>query len=703
MVSCRQRFWNAIAQSCERFEASTSCRSTAGQDRKGNMPAKNRKRIERKAKSGNSRTPIQNRASLNKEKILDFLFDSMVQGVYVVDPQDRVILANKSAVKYSGLIHDQLVNTNFTSLGLEFFHEDGSRFAHADMPIGIARTTGRPVTNVIMGIFIPNEGIFRWLSVDAVPMLERGSGKPHHVLFIVSDISERMQAEEQIRMLMYSIDVHRDSFYWVDKESRIVYINDATCAELGYSKEELIGKHITFIDPRMSKESLQRIWNNLKRQGACSFETVHRRKDGSDIPIEVRITYLRFRGKEYCIGYGRDISERIRAEQERARLEDQIRQAQRMESIGRLAGGLAHDFNNLLTAISGHISLALMDLDPVDPICVNLAEASKATESAASLTQQLLTLSRSPILNPRALNLNELITNTRRMIGRLVGDDIRVTALLKSKSAIIKADPGQIEQIIINLAINASDAMPEGGALTIETRTVQVKEREYSAYPNVKPGKYILLAIKDTGQGMSEESKKHLFEPFYTTKEVGKGTGLGLATVYGAVIKNHGFIDVDSRIGSGTIFRILFPQVDETPLATWKREMDKRDLPKGSETIILVEDEKIVREMTLKLLKRLGYKVIAYSNGEKAILSLQNSVSPIQLLLTDIILPGMNGHTLAKQLTALRPKLKVLFTSGYAENLIARRGIRDQGINFIAKPYSPQDLAKKIREILDGS
>jgi two-component system, cell cycle sensor histidine kinase and response regulator CckA len=667
------------------------------------MLAMDARRIKSKARSASQCASVPKKASLSKEKMLSFLFDNMVQGVFVVDPQDRIILLNKNALKSSGLAYDQLINSKFSTLGLEFSHEDGSQFAPEEMPLSIVRRTGRPVTNVIMGISLPKQGIFRWLDVDAVPMQEKENGKPPFVLFIVSDISERIQAEEQIGMLKYSIDVHRDGFYWMDRDSRIVYINDVVCTSLGYAREELEGKHITFIDPRANPEYLQHLWHNLKTQGTYLFETHHRCKNGSEIPSEIRITYLQFRGKEYCIGYSRDISERIRAEQERAKLEDQIRQAQRMESIGRLAGGLAHDFNNLITAISGHISLALMDLDPRDPLRVNLVEASKATQSAASLTRQLLTLSRNPIRNPQIIDLNDLITNLRKMVKRLVGDDIRLTTHLQAQNAAIKTDPGQIEQIIINLVLNASDAMPEGGELTIETRAVHVQDGEYGAYPNAKPGRYILMAIGDTGHGISEAVKKHLFEPFYTTKEVGKGTGLGLATVYGSVMQNQGFIDVDSKTGSGTTFNIYFPHTDDQQTETWKREMDNEDLPAGSETIVLVEDEKIVREMTLKLLKRLGYTILAYSNGDKAFLDLQNFAIPFQLLLTDVIMPGMNGRMLAEKLSALRPNLKILFTSGYAGDLLARRGVLDQGLNFIGKPYSPKELAKKIRKVLDGS
>jgi len=667
------------------------------------MRTQSGKKVHSKAKSASKSTSVGEKAPLSQEKMLRLLFENMVQGVIVLDAQNRIVSANQAAVKWSGLSEDQFFNSRLTEHGWNFFHDDGSPYTPEEMPSSIARRTGRSVANAIMGVSMPGKGLFRWISVDAVPRFDKENIEPHFILITITDISERVRSEEQIRMLKYSIDTHRDSFYWTDAEGKIVYANDAACTNLGYKRYELIGQSITLFNRQVDMQFIRRTAASLRSQGTHVFESVHHRKDGSEFPVEIRLSYLQFGGKEYVLGYARDITERIRIEQERARLEDQIRQAQRMESIGRLAGGLAHDFNNLLTAISGHISLALMDLNPMDPLRPSLVEASKAAESAAGLTRQLLTLSRTPALNLRRIDLNGLVADLQKMLKRLVGEDVRLRAILKADHAIINADPGQIEQIIINLAINAGDAMPEGGVLTIETKCVQVGEGGDRSYPNAKPGRYILVAVRDTGQGIPEEVQKHLFEPFYTTKEIGKGTGLGLATVYGAVMQNHGFIDVDSKVGSGTTFNVLFPLADDGPAEIWKREMEDKDLPKGSETIVLVEDDKIVREMTLKLLKRLGYSVLAYSNGNKAFLDLQNVAIRFRLLVTDVIMQGMNGGVLAEKLTDLRPNLRVLFTSGYAEDLIARRGLPDQEINFIGKPYSPKELAKKIREILDAS
>jgi len=667
------------------------------------MRTQSAKKVHLKAKSASKSTSVGEKAPMSQEKMLRLLFENMVQGVIVLDAQNRIVSANQAALKWSGLSEDQFFNSKLSEHGWKFFHDDGLPYTPEEMPSSIARRTGRSVANAIMGVSMPGKDIFRWISVDAVPRFDKGNIEPHFILMTITDISERVRSEEQIRMLKYSIDTHRDSFYWTDAEGKIVYANDAACTNLGYKRCELIGQSITLFNRQVNMQFIRRTVDALRSQGTHVFESVHHRKDGSEFPVEIRLSYLQFGGKEYILGYARDITERKRIEQERARLEDQIRQAQRMESIGRLAGGLAHDFNNLLTAISGHISLALMDLNPMDPLRPSLVEASKAAESAAGLTRQLLTLSRTPALNLRRIDLNGFVVDLQKMLKRLVGEDVRLRAILKADHAIINADPGQIEQVIINLAINAGDAMPEGGVLTIETKCVQVGEGGDRSYPNAKPGRYVLVAVRDTGQGISEEVQKHLFEPFYTTKEIGKGTGLGLATVYGAVMQNHGFIDVDSKVGSGTTFNVLFPLADDGPAAIWKREMEDKDLPKGSETIVLVEDDKIVREMTLKLLKRLGYTVHAYSNGNKAFLDLQNFAIRFRLLVTDVIMQGINGRVLAEKLTALRPNLRVLFTSGYAEDLIARQGLPHQEINFIGKPYSPKELAKKIREILDAS
>jgi two-component system, cell cycle sensor histidine kinase and response regulator CckA len=331
----------------------------------------------------------------------------------------------------------------------------------------------------------------------------------------------------------------------------------------------------------------------------------------------------------------------------------------------------------------------------------DLNEIKKATQSAVTLTSQLLAFSRKQLIEPKVLSLNDLVSSLRKMLQRLIGEDIELPTILNKELASVKVDPGQFEQILVNLAVNARDAMPDGGKLTIETANVYLDEDYHATHPYIKPGHHVMLALSDTGCGMSAEVKSHLFEPFYTTKQKGRGTGLGLATIYGAVKQAGGTIEVYSELGKGTIFRIYLPAITESPEAL---EMDKStttSLPKGEETILLVEDERIVRELATKILKRLNYSILPASNGAEALEIARNYNGIINLLITDVVMPGMNGRQLAEQLQQMRPQTKVLFTSGYTENAIAHHGVIDSNLNFIGKPYSSRDMANKIRRILD--
>ena len=388
--------------------------------------------------------------------------------------------------------------------------------------------------------------------------------------------------------------------------------------------------------------------------------------------------------------------QRVHAYEEKKQLEEQLHQAQKMESIGRLAGGVAHDFNNLLTGITGNLELALMELDPQDPLYTTLTEVNKAARSAASLTRQLLAFSRKQVIEPRVVNLNTIIENLTKMLKRLIGEHIILSCELDSEVGNVRVDPGQLEQILVNLAVNARDAMEDGGRLSIRTLNTTFpvpnnRNVSYMAAPAVS------LVVADTGCGMSEEVKSHLFEPFFTTKPTGKGTGLGLATIYGAVKQNGGEIEVESEPGIGSIFRIYLPLVNEE---AEHLPQTVRELPLGSEKILLVEDETIVRDLAAKILKRLGYQVLTFSNGGEALLHIEKSKEKFDLLLTDVVMPGLNGRDLAKAVTRKQPDMKVLFTSGFAEDVITKEGIIEKDLPFIGKPYSPQSLAIKVREIL---
>lgn len=399
-------------------------------------------------------------------------------------------------------------------------------------------------------------------------------------------------------------------------------------------------------------------------------------------------------------GVLQDITERKNAEGQRNQLQEQLQQAMKMEAIGRLAGGVAHDFNNLLTGITGYSDLVLSGLDPGNPYYDDLKEIQKAAQSAVDLARQLLVFSRKQLIEPKVIDLNDLISRLQRMLVRSIGEDIELKIVQQEQLGSVKIDPGQFEQILINLAINARDAMPDGGKLIITTENVDLDGKYCEIHPDVQAGPYVKLEVKDSGHGMSSEVMSHLFEPFFTTKPKGRGTGLGLATIYGAVKQAGGNIEVSSEEEKGSVFSIYLPRLMLSPERADRDSRLALKMPGGSETILLVEDERIVRELALKVLKRLGYNVLDAADGERAIAVAGGYRDTIHLLMTDVVMPGMNGRELANQLIRLHPEMKILYTSGYADDAIGRHGIIEEDMNFIPKPYSLQDLARRIRELL---
>ncbi|HNC45469.1 MAG TPA: response regulator, partial [Acidobacteriota bacterium] len=426
-----------------------------------------------------------------------------------------------------------------------------------------------------------------------------------------------------------------------------------------------------------------------------------------------QISEYRFRRKDGSYFWVRDESQLLRDEQgipteivgswsditERIELEDQLRQSQKMEAIGKLAGGVAHDFNNLLTVIIGYSDLLLRRMAEYDPKRNYVTDIRQAGEQASSLTRQLLAFSRKQILEPKILDLNEIVTNIEKMLRRLIGEDIVLTSVLGPALGKVKVDPGQIEQVIINLAVNARDAMPEGGRLTIETRMVEFTEDFCRLHPDYNPGWYVLLSLTDTGCGMTADVKNRIFEPFFTTKEQGKGTGLGLATVFGILKQSEGHIEVNSEVGCGTCFNIYLPVIKEQ----WEPEASNtlELLRPGHESILLVEDEPVVREVTKQSLEAFSYHVIEASSGQEALDLLKTTSEPVALLITDVVMPQMNGRQLAEQLRSKFPDLKVLFMSGYTDDAIVRHGVLDANVAFLQKPFTPTALAKKVQEILE--
>lgn len=383
-------------------------------------------------------------------------------------------------------------------------------------------------------------------------------------------------------------------------------------------------------------------------------------------------------------------------------MEEQLRQSQKLESVGRLAGGIAHDFNNMLTAINGYSDLTLRRLKPDDPLRQNIGEIKRAGERSATLTNQLLAFSRKQMLKPEVLYFNRIIADTAMMLQRLIGENIELVTVLNPDAGPIEVDPGQLTQVIMNLAVNARDAMPQGGKLTLETDNIYLDEDYARRHVSVVPGEYVMLAVSDTGNGMDVETQAHIFEPFFTTKAVGKGTGLGLATVYGIVKQSGGNIWVYSEAGHGTTFKIYLPRVASQQVETAESKADLDELPKGAETILLVEDEQMVRSLTCHILELCGYTVLEAQNGIEASAVCEKSECKIDMLMTDVVMPLMGGRELAERLAQTHPQLRVLFTSGYTDDAIVRHGVIETGTNFIQKPFTPNALAHKVREVLDA-
>ncbi len=475
---------------------------------------------------------------------------------------------------------------------------------------------------------------------------------------------------------------------------RVVEANGAFLTMVGYTHDELLAGELHLGDmtpPEWAHANASAVEQLRERGFSRPWEIEYIRKDGTRVPALVAVASLD--GSEYM-----SISLNL---SERKRLEDQVRRAQKMEAIGTLAGGVAHDFNNLLSVILTYTGLLLDGLTDGDPVKADLEEVKKAGERAADLTRQLLAFSRQQMLQPRVLDLNQVVTGMDRMLRRLLGADIELSLLTAQTVGKVHADPGQIEQVILNLVVNARDAMPKGGQLTVETQNVELDAEYASQHLDVAPGSYVLIAVTDTGVGMDASTLAHIFEPFFTTKDKGKGTGLGLSTVFGIVRQSGGHIWVYSELQKGTTFKVYVPRTDRRPDAPTTSSPPPVTL-RGPETVLIVEDEDQVRAIMRSVLRRYGYNVLEAQNGGEAFLICEKYTARIHLLLTDVVMPRMSGRELAERLAPMRPDMRVLYVSGYTENSIVHHGVLDAGVAFLAKPITPDALARKVRELLDG-
>jgi PAS domain S-box-containing protein len=501
------------------------------------------------------------------------------------------------------------------------------------------------------------------------------------------------ESEEKYRQI---IENSQDLIYTIGPEGKFLFISPAISQLLGYDEATLIGRPFqTMVHPddvAACEESLRQTIKGIRNPG---FQYRIRHVSGNWRWFNSRggIVYDNLGNYLYFQGVARDITDQFR-------LEEQLRQAQRMEAVGRLAGGVAHDFNNLLTTILGNAQMALMDMVKDDPLYATMNEIREAGDRAARVTGQLLAFSRKQVFQLEVTDLNEAVSEINKILRRLIGEDIELQTILSPTLGLVEADVGQIEQVIMNLAVNARDAMPGGGKLTIETANADLDEAYVAGHVAATSGPYVILSISDTGTGMSTEVQSHVFEPFFTTKEKGKGTGLGLSTVYGIVKQSRGYIWVYSEEGQGTTFKIYLPRVDKADKKE-KGKGIKEEVRGGSETVLVVEDEESVRNLAMRILQGYGYQVLTAANGQEALEIFERHDGPIHLILTDVVMPRMSGKELAVRMGDLQPGIKVLFMSGYTDNAIVHHGILDKGIAFIQKPFTPEGLARKVNEVLE--
>ncbi len=519
------------------------------------------------------------------------------------------------------------------------------------------------------------------------------------------EIVERKRIEDEAIKLQNAVHQVADILFITDQNGIIEYVNPAFEKITGYRREEAIGKRPNILKSGlMGPEYYRKVWDTILSGNVFQSQVINKRKNGEPFYYDQVITPLKDpQGNiTHFISTGRDITLLKKKEEEMAALQDQLRQSQKMEAIGQLAGGIAHDFNNLLTVIKGYCQLSLLELKEGDPLRANIEEINKASEKAANLTRQILAFSRRQPMEMKVLDLNLVIRDLEKMLRRIIGEDIELLTSLSEDLGRVMSDPGQIEQVIMNLAVNARDAMQGGGKLTIETANVELDEEYARSHIAVTPGRYVMLSVSDTGVGISPEIKERIFEPFFTTKEKGRGTGLGLSTVYGIVKQSGGNIWVYSEPAQGTTFKIYLPRVDE-PAEELRKKIEYEEIPRGSETILLVEDDEKVRELAVKVLRMHGYEVIEAGSPTDALRICQELKRPIHLVLTDVVMPEMSGRQLAERLREVCVEVKVLYMSGYTDNSIVRHGVLEKGVDFIQKPFTIDGLARKVREVLDSS
>ncbi len=632
------------------------------------------------------------RELVQREELFHLISENAADMIAVVDMEGKRIYNSLSYQKVLGYSPEELQ----ASSSFEQIHPDDRE--HVKKAAEEAQRSGKGKT--LEYRLRHKNGT--WLVLESTSSVIRNAkGEPEKLVIVNRDVTERKRAEEALRRSESGFrSVVEDAPYGIYRTSltgRFLQVNPALQKMLGYeSTEELLKRDLANHIFRHAGE-YQRLTELLARtEEIKDLEMEWKRQDGT--PITVRCSGRRINDENGVPAYFEVFAEDVT---EKRVLEKQLRMAQKMEAIGRLSGGIAHDFNNLLGVIIGYSGVLKKKLGPDNALCEHALEIEKAGQRAASLTKQLLAFSRQQVLTPAILNLNSLASDMEKMLPRLLGEDIEVSLGLDPALGNVKADQSQIEQVIMNLAVNARDAMPTGGKLKIQTSNVELTQAYTWNHPGSKVGDYVLLAVTDTGTGMDAGTLTHIFEPFFTTKERGKGTGLGLATVYGVVKQSNGYIWVDSTIGKGTTFQIYLPRhaghagVDE-------QKTDSGEKLRGSETILLAEDAEPLRKLAQTFLEGAGFRVLSAESGESAMEMAARFGGTFDLLLTDVVMPGMNGRVLAEHLLPGQPGMKVLYMSGYTDSFIAGHGVLDPATHLLHKPFTEELLIRKVREVLDG-
>jgi two-component system, cell cycle sensor histidine kinase and response regulator CckA len=611
--------------------------------------------------------------------------DKLMEGCQIIDFNWRYVFLNTAAIKYSQRTQEELLSRTIIELyqGIE----------NTEVFAAFQRCMNDRAPQLVEADLALPDGTRRWYEFSIQPI-------PEGIFVLSTDITDRKLAEAENARLASAIAQSGEVIIIIDTRRIVQWINPVFEAVTGKKREDAIGQPLP-ISETQDEPFYHEFWSTLESGKTWRGRLINRGKDGTPYTEEATVSPI-FDSTGAIVSYvsvTRDISEYLRLQQEKEKLQGQFLQAQKMESVGRLAGGVAHDFNNMLSVILGHAQLSLDMLDSKQPIYTHLQEINKAALRSAELTRQLLAFARKQTISPKVLSLNNTIGGLLSMLQRIIGEDIDLAWMPGRTLWPVSIDPAQVDQILANLAVNARDAISQQGRITIETQNAVIDENYCATRLDSAAGEYVLLAISDNGCGMGKEVLDHIFEPFFTTKEVGKGTGLGLATVYGIVKQNGGFINIYSEPGKGSTFKIYFPRY-AGPEVVEKEEAKPEALSSGVETILLVEDEPALLNLAKIMLERQGYNVIAATKPSEAIHLAEEHSGDIHLMLVDVVMPEMTGRELSDLLRSSRPGLRRLFMSGYTANVIAHQGVLEPGVLFLQKPFSARALAEKVREAL---